>query len=272
MLWVGGDPVLHKDWFAIVNYSIEKGMRNSIFSSTLISKKLAKELVQIKNGLDMLGIHIDTINQENYNKLHTNPKTLQDKIRGYYNLLDAGYPPEQVMGCITLTKYSVETIEETLDWHIDEMGSKFVGLLAFKREGFGGLQRDFEPSLSEVKRAHEYRAEKLGKDLLKIGSSDVGLRFCRSNVYIKFDGRVTPCPMLSDLAVSNIHETSLGDILKHHRNSLLFNSKIEGFCGNGCDNRDVCFGCRATAYHYTGDVYASDPKCWMNPEAKEYYS
>lgn len=47
---------------------------------------------------------------------------------------------------------------------------------------------------------------------------------------------------------------------------------VKGYCAEECPNREVCFGCRASALQYAGDLRASDPKCWWNPENKEMES
>ena len=71
--------------------------------------------------------------------------------------------------------------------------------------------------------------------------------------------------------MGSVYQKRLTQIFEENRDALLFNDRGKGFCGESCENRDVCFGCRARAYHYTGDVMASDPKCWLNPAAKAYY-
>lgn len=269
--WGGGDPIARSDWFEIVGYAIEKGLRCTITTSGLISKDVAKKICALGTNLRRVAVHIDSLNPEIYSKLHTEPKTLDFKIQGYRNLLEAGYPPDQVIGIITFTKFAAQTIEETVDWYVDEMGSKAVCFVRLLDEGFARLHRDWEPSLSEIRRAIEYRAAKLGKHWLRIGASDGSFLVCRTLIGIMYDGRVSPCTTMRDLAVGNLYQESLKEIFSRHRDAILFNYDIKGYCGKECENRDICFGCRASAYHYLGDVRASDPKCPMNTEAKEYY-
>ncbi|MFQ5904788.1 MAG: SPASM domain-containing protein, partial [Candidatus Binatia bacterium] len=121
-----------------------------------------------------------------------------------------------------------------------------------------------------VKKACEYRAKKLGDYWLRIGSSDGSQFYCRTNVSLKVTGDICPCGVMPQKAVGNIYRESLVEIFEKHRDYLMFNEQIKGACGS-CSNKDVCFGCRANAYHYLGDELASDPKCWLNPETEELY-
>ena len=266
--WSGGDPLLHPDWYEISVYAKEKDFFTCLLTSSLVSKKDAKRLVNL--NLDSIGIHLDTIHQETYNQVHTEPKTMSMKIEGIKNILEAGYPPKQIYALITMSKPSVSRIEETMDWYIDEMGIKQICLLPLKPQGFGDGQMNWEPRLSEMRRAHEYRAKRLGKEWLRLGALDAATPFCKTNVVINPNGNVIPCALLNELPVGNIYEEPLRKIVEDHRKELFFDFEVEGYCGS-CENNDVCMGCRATAYHYTGNLKASDPKCFQNPDAKEAY-
>lgn len=270
--WLGGDALFHPDWFTFMNKAAEKGMFNYFDSSGFISKKTAKQLVQLLPTIRASCMHIDSINPSTYQKVHNDPASLQAKIKGYKTLLEAGYPPEAMAGVITVTKASSESIEETIDWFVDDMGAKAIIFVMFKDEGFGSTHRDWEPSLADFRRAVEYRAKKLGSHWLKVGSSEATMFYCRTMFNVNFKGEVLPCPVMRDRVMGSIFAESLRDIFERQRDELLFNFKIKGYCGSGqCPYDDLCFGCRATAYHYTGDVKASDPKCFLNPEAKDDY-
>lgn len=264
----GGDPQNHPDWFRVVSYAAEKGIKGYFITSGLLSKGDIKKLCELGDALEGVTIHIDSINPEHYAIIHSDPKTLELKMQGYRNLLEAGYPPEKIGNCMTVIRPNLESIPETIDWYVDEMGSKCILLILFKSEGFGSQHYDWEPTVAEFKRAAEYRAKKLGDFWLDIGSMDAQMYYCRSTITVQYDGSVSPCPCVRDLKKGNIHQESLKDIFMRSRDELLYNHEIKGPCGL-CDHKDICFGCRATAYHYTGDVTASDPKCFLNPEAKD---
>lgn len=273
--WIGGDPLLHPDWHKIISYSRDQGMSNQLGPNPMsISKSVAKKIVEL--NFDTVTEHIGSIDQEVYNTAYNNPASLGKKIQGYYNLLEAGLPPNKVMGCITLTKEIVKTAERTVDWFLDEMGAAYVQFCIFRSTGFAGnmppeMRKQKEPGLSEVKHLYEYLAKKIGDDsILKTGTSDASKSYCKTYFAVKHDGRVIPCSHFEDYPAGNIYEESLVDIFCKNRDELLFNFEIKGYCGEECPNRDICFGCRANALRYAGDKQASDPKCWWNPANREY--
>ena len=83
-------------------------------------------------------------------------------------------------------------------------------------------------------------------------------------------GNVQPCVGITK-SIGNIRETRLKDILDQSRElSLLKNYRqsIKGFCRT-CKKSDTCYGCRGAAFQVTGDILASDPLCWRNPDNLE---
>lgn len=270
--WAGGCPLQYPDFFKLADYATERGFDQNILTSGIISKPQAKRLTELAQGPVNIGvaIHIDTIDQEAYNRVHTNPKTLDAKIRGYNNLLEAGFPPDHVYGIITYTKPVVGTFEQTCDWFIDEMKGVWVCIVAYKTSGFAAEHRDWESSLSDLRKAAEYRARKCGEHWLKIGPTEVGCLFCNTTFMICPDGSVRPCPTLHDdkFIAGNIFQEKLVDIFEKNKDLLLYNFEVKGACGR-CDHNPYCRGCRSNAYYGTGDITASDPQCYLNPEARE---
>lgn len=267
--WTGGDPLLHPNWKEFIQYAADKEMGNYLSTAGIISKAQAKEIYKLVGALNGVAHHLDTVNQEAYNRSHFDPRTMALKMEGYRNLLDAGFPPEKIANCITMTRPAAETVEETMDWLVDEMGAWEVMFLQYKPEGFGKKFPELEPGKTVVKKALEYRAKKLGDNWLRLGTGDADKFICRAIFGVGFNGDVVPCLTVKKV-VGNIYEESLTDIMNKHRNTLFYNLEIKGFCQE-CKNSDICWGCRATAYHYTGDFAESDPKCFMNPDAQEYY-
>jgi radical SAM protein with 4Fe4S-binding SPASM domain len=101
---------------------------------------------------------------------------------------------------------------------------------------------------------------------------DWGKHQCSSLLTLFCDGSVMPCGQLPrEFAVGNFYQQGLGNIVREHHTVIARGDlTIKGQCAI-CENNDICWGCRASAYHYLGDIEASDPKCWRNPAAKETY-
>ena len=96
---------------------------------------------------------------------------------------------------------------------------------------------------------------------------DTNKYYCGGTICITIDGDVTPCSVVRK-SFGNIHDTPLEKIVKDEKESLLMiplrnTSNMSGPCAC-CTNNSVCWGCRATAYYETGDLFAHDPKCYVN--------
>jgi radical SAM protein with 4Fe4S-binding SPASM domain len=80
---------------------------------------------------------------------------------------------------------------------------------------------------------------------------------------VMHDGTVYPCRRLP-IPLGNILEDGLFKIW--YDSAFLWSvresARIDG-CGD-CELVSLCRGCRAMAYHVTGDVLARDPQCWKD--------
>jgi radical SAM protein with 4Fe4S-binding SPASM domain len=91
-----------------------------------------------------------------------------------------------------------------------------------------------------------------------------GVHYCR----VTPDGKLTACPYLPVVA-GDLRQTSFADIW---RGSELFaelrDGALGGKCGR-CGYRELCGGCRASAYARTGDYMAEDVGCAYEPVGAE---
>lgn len=266
----GGDPLLHPDIEQIMEWcGTELELHSFLVTSAIISKSKAKMIADLhrKGCVHMVGIHIDTIDPEAYARIHSRPETLQLKLQGYQNLLDAGFPPNSVVACLCLTSESVKTAEKTLDW-FHEKGVGWINLLPFKPYGFGDVNKCLEPSKTDLRRVAEHRAKLRGPEWMRIGTMECSKFFCKTTLFVTFEGYVMPCAFFRETRYGNVFQERLPDIFRRHKRALLYDFEVSGPCGT-CKHSDVCFGCRSTAQTYLHDVAASDPKCWLNPDTPE---
>ncbi len=271
----GGDQLIHPNCKEMVFHAIEEGFHLLMPLAGLIPKTKAEWLVKaqkLATSRDQeffIGIHIDTLNQDVYNKVNRYPNSLKAKIDGYQGLLDQGFPPDRIYGCPTLTIQTGETITELMNWFYSK-GAKHVALPIFTPLGLSineGMK--WEPTLTQIQKAFHHRADVEGKSMLMVGSAD-GKYGCQGHIAITANGDVVPCLLLPDLAVGNIYKDNLLEIVKKSKKQLLLKYNIKGPCAS-CVSRHVCIGCRARAHVYHGDITASDPKCFYNPEAPERF-
>lgn len=92
----------------------------------------------------------------------------------------------------------------------------------------------------------------------KAGGCATGISYCG----LSPEGDILPCAPLSELPLSNLRDRSLVDIWQNHPIFCYLRERhrLKGRCG-ACTHRQICGGCRATAFGYSGDFLASDPTC-----------
>ena len=83
---------------------------------------------------------------------------------------------------------------------------------------------------------------------------------------VTFTGNVTPCSVIRE-GVGNIRTTPFLQIIANHINTLVHGDLHEA-CNmpapcSTCINNEHCWGCRASAYNYSGNADGLDPKCWL---------
>jgi radical SAM protein with 4Fe4S-binding SPASM domain len=133
---------------------------------------------------------------------------------------------------------------------------------------------------NEVEAPDKYR--QLFEELLAIDRAEFGYDWiphppfvacsCQlyySNCYVTDRGEVQPCASV-DRVYGNLRvgpEGARGQPLSEIVTSAEFlklrriHEHLKGACKR-CDLLHTCYGCRAAAWHKTGDVFAEDPVCW----------
>ena len=84
------------------------------------------------------------------------------------------------------------------------------------------------------------------------------------------NGDVIPCSYNDVYRIGNVKTQSLRSIWESIQSSEFFakvrnKSNLKGKCGV-CEYKDICGGCRTSAYFYSGDILGSDPQCAYIPK------
>jgi radical SAM protein with 4Fe4S-binding SPASM domain len=267
--WLGGDPLLKKDWYSLMRHARELGLINNIWTSgmPLANKGVARQAVEVTRG-GFISVHLDTLDEGIYGQLHSgHPRQkIQSILAGIQNVQFLGKNPENMINCITLTKPVAGDVERTIRYFHEK------GMRTCLTQVCGaGLARDHPewiPEPGEIKAACETRDRiDYPSSQLSFCTMDVNKYYCGGIVCITVDGDVTPCSVIRK-SVGNIHHSPIERIIEEHRDELLMTRlrSPEGMpetCA-GCENSDICWGCRATAYYETGDIFGPDPKCYKN--------
>jgi radical SAM protein with 4Fe4S-binding SPASM domain len=266
--WLGGDPLLRKDWYELMKYASELELKNNIWTSglPLADKKIAKKAVEVSED-GFISVHLDTLDEDLYGNLHTGDpgKKISDIIKGVNNLIDLGKDPKTMFNCITFTKILAgEDIKKTIDFFYSEKGIRTC-LTQMCKVGSALEHPEWIPSPKEIVESVILRDSINYKNSnLSMSTMDTNKFYCGGTICITIDGDVTPCSVIRK-GFGNVNERSLQEIIHKNGRSLLYTElkdekNLPGTCGT-CKNNSVCWGCRANAYYEKGDILARDPNC-----------
>ncbi|MCZ7357571.1 MAG: radical SAM protein [Candidatus Methanoperedens sp.] len=271
--WLGGDPLVREDWYELMQYAMNKGLRNNIWTSgiPLENRDVARKAVEMSEG-GFISVHLDSLDEGIYGRLHTGDpeKKIKAILQGIDNIQSLGKRPENMINCITFTNLVAgEDVRRTTRFFFEEKGMRTC-LTQMCMAGLALEHPEWSPSIRNIREACEFRDEvNYSNSSLSMSTMDANKFYCGGIVCVTIDGDVTPCSVIRK-GFGNIHETSLENIIEQQRDNLLLThirnpGNMQGYCGT-CENNSVCWGCRAQAYYETGDMLAPDPKCWMNPD------
>jgi radical SAM protein with 4Fe4S-binding SPASM domain len=271
--WLGGDPLVRKDWYELMKYAMDRGLKNNIWTSGIPLENIdvANRAIEVSDG-GFISVHLDSLDEEIYGKLHTgNPeKKIKAILKGVDNVQSLGKSPENMINCITFTKpLAGDDVKRTSGYFFKNKGMRTC-LTQMCRTGLAIDHPEWIPSILEIRSACEKRDElNYSGSELSISTMDTSKFYCGGIICVTIDGDVTPCSVIRK-GFGNIHDLPLENIIEQYRDELLFArlhdpTNMKGHCGS-CDNNSVCWGCRAMAYYENGDMLAPDPRCWNNPD------
>lgn len=268
--WLGGDTLERSDWYELMRYSMKLGLKNNIWTSglPLADMDVAEKVVEVTEG-GFISVHLDTLNERLYEQLHTG--NAKEKIvailKGVDNLLTLGKNPGSIFNCITFVKLLAgEDVKRTIGFFYKKKGIRTC-LTQMCKTGSALEHPEWIPTLKEIKEAVAFRdsINYPGSDT-SMSTMDANKFYCGGAICVTIEGDVTPCSVIRK-GFGNIREQSLETIIDKNKDFLLYaelrNIKnLPGSCAT-CKNNSVCWGCRASAYYETGNIFAKDPKCML---------
>jgi radical SAM protein with 4Fe4S-binding SPASM domain len=269
--WLGGDPIIRANWYELMKFASDLGLMNNIWTSglPLTDIEVAKKAVEVSKG-GFISVHLDTLDEDIYQKLHQgNPrKKISAIIAGVENIQKLGKSGDEIFNCITFTKLLAgEDVKRTIKYFYERFGIRTC-LTQMCDVGSATEHSNWIPTSAEIKDAVINRDEINYPDTNKsMSTMDTNKFYCGGAICITIDGDVTPCSVIRK-DFGSVFKKPLDVIVEKNKDRLLYTElKLEknlpGNCGT-CDNKSVCWGCRATAYYEMGDINAVDPKCWLN--------
>jgi radical SAM protein with 4Fe4S-binding SPASM domain len=265
--WLGGDPLLRKDWFKLMSYAMKLGLKNNIWTSgiPLQNPDVAHQAVKVTYG-GFISVHLDTLDEHLYKLLHAGDPNIQIKaiLNGVENVQAFGKSPDQMFNCITFTKLAVNDVEKTIRYFYEKKEMKTC-LTQMCPTGLAKDHPEWIPTKEDIRKACTIRDQiNYPTSQFSFGSMDTSKYYCGGMICITVDGDVTPCSVIRK-SVGNIHQIPLETIVEKYREELLWLRlrKPQNMLKEclDCKDNEVCWGCRAAAFYDQGNSSGKDPNC-----------
>ncbi len=292
----GGEPIMGADFFEVASYASSKNMFISVATNgTLLTEKIVDRLVEC--GVKYMEISLDSAAPANHDSFRGMTGAWNRTIQGIKNAVSR----DELFVCVasTITRNNFGEVNELIDL-AGELGTK--RFLAFNFIPTGNATNiqdtDLTPAMREKLLETLYNRLKGGKlevmttapqfarvcmsrskDIVAtahfgtyetsdktrmlaefIGGCGAGRLYCA----IQPNGIVTPCVYMP-IVVGDLRTERFIDIWENSGTLKKLRSRDEllGNCGI-CNFRNVCGGCRARAYAYSGNINGCDPGCIRN--------
>ena len=272
----GGEPLLRPDLEQIVEYAAKCALTVGVGSNGWL---LNKERIQNLKAAGLTRLQISVDGMASTHDFIRQRAGLFDRIICAIN--EAKRVGLRVNICFTVQRANLNQLQEVFDLAL-KLGVDGFNLSQFVPTGRGTITMDL--TRDEWRGVYEwwgdqravYRSQiKMTSHLAMLALIDLTLtksplfRGCQAGAgqgAISATGDVYPCVVLP-LVVGNIREASLKEIWTNSPvlDRLRNRTELKGNCLS-CTLRDVCGGCRATAYATSGDIFGADPHCWCTEE------
>jgi len=276
----GGEPLLRKDLFAILEEVRRQGFDCSLLTNgTLVTNDIAKALVDLK----ITGVQVSMEGPEEIHDFIRGEGSFTASASGVEYLVDAGIP---VTINATLSSLNASSLKHVIAF-ASHVGAQRVGFSRLVPAGKGRalLSRMLLPEEVmdlyksvlplEIRALEIVTGDPIAAQMDKPSNGDAGntaTSGCSAGVAgltILPSGNVTPCRRLP-LSLGNVRRDSLREIWATSPvlEALRDRSGYKGKCGT-CHRWSHCRGCRAIAYAYSrsqgnDDFLADDPQCFIS--------
>lgn len=275
----GGEFLLREDAFKLLSKADKLGYGISIISNgTTLSTHIIKKLVSLLGDNLQVSLGINSFDFENKN---TRDKTVDFTMKKINLLRKHGV---KVNLSIAIGKFNEDSFDTTVE-QIKSLGLPFNRIPfvirncenpelmydseAMKNKFHPTLRKHFNGCVSYTPfflDPNVYEKESgQNEETNKVPTNPSVGCWCGSFYAINAEGDVSICPLLLDhVKAGNVFEDGLKSILWESDlfKKVLDRNTLSGECG-ACQFRFTCGGCRAMAYYHNGELFGSDPTCFL---------
>ncbi|MCS7126017.1 MAG: radical SAM protein [Aigarchaeota archaeon] len=281
LVFTGGEPLIRNDLLDLVRYARNMGFSIVIATNgVLITRDVVRKMVE--NGVEGVAVSIDFTSPDQHDDYRGVRGALRSAIKG---IINARREKMYTQINITLSRRNLNQLKQLLEIS-DKLEAHVTLLYQLMPSGRGeqlinealsisefyyviktleNIQSTVKPIIIPVGLPEFFAYLALKKNLNPRLASLIfkGCIAGRGMFYIKPNGDVWPCPFLpintGNLLEKNAEEIWRGEVFNIFRDRR----NLKGFCRE-CNLREVCGGCRARSYAYSGDPLSSDPSCFLN--------
>lgn len=300
----GGEPTIHPHFLRVVEELGRRGIYAAVATNGWVFARKERLEEAVARGLRYVEVSVDSAKPEVHDRFRGVPGAWRRAVKALENAVEAGVSNAMAT---TVTRINVGEVDDILDL-AERIGVERVIFFNFVPVGRGkeNAWLDLGPEEREELLRKLYRESKkrrvvvlstapqyarvvqqmsrgeetapthfyMGEDRFVkalaeyIGGCGAG----RIYAAIQPNGDVTPCVFLP-VKVGNVRESHFRDIWDTAPllQALRDRGKLRGACSR-CPYRNICGGCRARAYAYTGDPLGPDPGCILARREWEKYA
>ncbi len=300
LLFSGGEPLIRPDFFELAEYTASKGIRPTLSTNgTLITRDVAEKIKSI--GVGYVGISLDGLREVN-DKFRGRVGAFQTAMEGIQNCVAVG---QRVGLRFTINRHNYEELDRIFDFIEEEKIDRVCFYhLVYSGRGQKMIDEDLTPEESRqamdiiIQRTKDFQERGLRKEILTVdnhcdgvylylqalkedperaetikgligmnGGNRSGIAFGQVDPW----GFVHPDQFTQHITFGNVRERKFSDIWTDISNPVLAGLKdrkplLKGRCAQ-CQYLSFCNGnFRTRAEAVTGDLWESDPACYLTDE------
>ncbi|MEJ2067975.1 MAG: radical SAM protein, partial [Deltaproteobacteria bacterium] len=258
--FIGGEPLLKKDLFELVDFALSNGYTFiEIFSNlTLFDKESIPFLKE--NGVNIATTLYSSL-AETHDRITQKPGSHAKTIEAMTLLRDNGIP---VRVAVIAMRQNQDDLSATVEF-LEEMGVDYKYPDPVRPTG-RGCSQEIQPLNLPPEFSGQMTPASFSTDEHSFYLNQTHNSCWTGKLAITAAGEVIPCIFARDLVIGNVLEKELQDIVQDNALKKLWGlTKDHVEVCQDCEYRYACHDCRPLAYTEGGGLYAKSPRCLYDP-------
>lgn len=255
---IGGEPMIHKDFYEILYYAYKKGMeRIDIFTNaTLIDEKSIKFF---KKTNAKVRVSVYGHNAEIHDRI-TKQKGSFEKTKKALELLKENNIETRI--AVVIMKENEKYIPEIRNY-INELGHRYTGYDVIRPSCISDAQQHLISNYNILKQ--RYNTEpRFWINENQFNENHFYNSCWNGKIAITAKGDIIPCIFARDEIVGNIRLDTIKSISENIIKKWSITKDNIEVCKD-CEYRYCCHDCRPIAKGIEGSIYAKYPRCCYDP-------